>query len=93
MPITFRDEDLERHASIVGFRERNEGENIKDFRASLANYMQPIDPIEAQEIRSGLPWDKWGDADTNEVVTRNPETLCNNPMIITKVLRRRHIKQ
>lgn len=70
MPMDFPDELLEKHAKIVGFRPRNKNENIGEYREALANYMEPIDFIESQEIRNGKGWNRWDDEEGRDVVMR-----------------------
>jgi len=92
MPMDFSDEKLEIHAKIVGFRQKSGDESIADYRAALADHMQSIDPVEAQEIRCGKGWDQWASFDFDEVVKKSPETLSGNPLIISRIYGRKHEK-
>lgn len=51
-------ESLKRPAKQHGFRPQAHGESESAYRAALAAHVQPIDPVEAIEIRSGLGWDQ-----------------------------------
>lgn len=69
MPMNFPDmKALIRHAEITKFRKPNEGESEADYRTALADYVQPMDFIESQEIRNKVGWDKFSDQQNRTMV-------------------------
>jgi hypothetical protein len=54
MPMTFTDEMVVRWARMRGIKL----DPRETLRERLADATQSSDPIEAQEIRTGKPWDK-----------------------------------
>lgn len=64
MPMSFPDtKSLIRAADVHRFRQPNEGEGEKEYRAALADHVTPIDRIEGNEIRTGKGWDEWNEDD------------------------------
>lgn len=62
MPMNFPDLDSLKHrAAIQKFRQPNDGENEAQYRQAFAEYMEPIDFVEAQEIRNKVGWDRFTD--------------------------------
>jgi hypothetical protein len=60
MPMSFPDYDsLRRRAILWKFRTPNEGESEQDFRAALADFVDPHDLVESMEIRSSVGWDQF----------------------------------
>ena len=60
MPMDFPDmKALVSHAEMVKFRQPNEGESEDRYRTALADFIEPLDFIESQEIRNKTGWDKW----------------------------------
>jgi hypothetical protein len=60
MPMDFPDmKSLKHHAEILKFRQPNEGETEEQFRTALADFVEPLDFIESQEIRNKVGWNKF----------------------------------
>lgn len=68
MPMNFPDESLELTADLWKFRKRQENESLVDYRRALANHVKPKDRIESFEIRFGVGWNKWTDAQKQEML-------------------------
>ena len=60
MPRNFPDMgSLERAAETWRFRPPHDGENERDYRAALADFVLPQDSVESMEIRTGHGWDQF----------------------------------
>ena len=60
MPMDFPDyESLKQNAKMHKFRDPLEDEPEDAFRFALANHVEAVDFVEAQEIRNKVGWDKW----------------------------------
>lgn len=60
MPMNFPDlKSLIRAAEMWKFREIEPEETEDNYRNALADFVEPKDVIEAQEIRNKVGWDKW----------------------------------
>lgn len=65
MPMDFPDMDsLRRCAKCHDFRQPSNGESEDDYRAALADHVQPRDYIESLEIRNKVGWDKFSPRDS-----------------------------
>ena len=72
MPMDFPDmKSLKRAAEMWQFRQPNDGEEEKDFRLALANFVAPKDFIESEEIRNGIGWNKFSDSENAAMVLRS----------------------
>jgi hypothetical protein len=72
MPMSFPDmKSLLNAAEVWKFRAPNEGETEIAYRRALADFVQPQDLIESQEIRTGSGWDKWNEGDQREMLARS----------------------
>lgn len=90
MPMDFP--DLKSLRSSFDSKDRlpyKEGEPEAKYRERCAVYMETVwkDTVEAQEIRSGKGWDRWGDKDVDEAVKKHPDPI-SNPMLLTKMIER-----
>lgn len=71
MPMDFPDmQSLINCGEVWKFRAPNPGETEQQYRKALADFVQPQDLIESQEIRTSKGWDKWNDAENTELVVR-----------------------
>lgn len=71
MPMDFPDmKSLKYTAELHKFRQPLEGENERDYRILLADHVEKIDKIESGEIRYGVGWDKWTDAQKRDHLIR-----------------------
>lgn len=69
MPMDFPDmKSLVRHAEIVGFRKPIADEAEDVYRKALADFVQPMDFIESQEIRNKVGWNKFDDSQNRRMV-------------------------
>ena len=72
MPMDFPDMDsLKRAAKVHKFREVAEDETEAQYRAALANHVEPRDMVESMEIRSGKGWDKFNSDEKNDLLVRS----------------------
>lgn len=72
MPMSFPDiKALERAAECWKFRKPNEGETEAQYRTALADFVQPRDLIESQEIRTGKGWDQWDQSENKDMLKRS----------------------
>ncbi len=72
MPMSFPDmKALKRAAECWKFREPNDGETEADYRKALADFVQPQDFIESQEIRTSKGWDQWNDRENKDMLRRS----------------------
>ena len=72
MPMSFPDmKSLKFAAQCWKFREPNEGESEDEFRVALADFVQPKDLIESQEIRTSKGWDQWDNKDSADMLRRS----------------------
>lgn len=72
MPMNFPDvASLKWAAEAHGFRELREDEPEIAFRTALADHVQSIDPVEAEEIRCGRGWDQWTPSDVAGMLGRS----------------------
>ena len=71
MPMSFPDFDsLRNRAKLHGFREPLEDEDEATFRGLLADFVQPIDFVESNEIRNKVGWDKFTTAQNMDMLLR-----------------------
>ena len=71
MPMNFPDlESLQRAAEVWKFRQPKEDETEEQFRATLADYVQPRDYIESFEIRNKVGWDKFSEEQNKDMIRR-----------------------
>lgn len=71
MPMDFPDmKSLERHAEMTGFRKPQDGETEEQFRAKLADFIQPKDMVEAMEIRAKVGLDKFNQMQEIDLLLR-----------------------
>lgn len=71
MPMDFLDmKSLERAANVHKFRGINKGESEEEYRTHLADHVASIDFIESEEIRNGIGWDKFSEAQNNGMILR-----------------------
>lgn len=71
MPMSFPDMNSLTHAAKVWkFRVPNPGETENQYRKALADFVQPHDLIESQEIRTGKGWDQWSDGENLDMLAR-----------------------
>ena len=72
MPMDFPDmKSLKSAADVHRFRQPNDGESEDDFRAALADHVQPIDLIESLEIRNKVGWNQFTDAQNRDMLKRS----------------------
>lgn len=72
MPMDFPDmNSLKQAAEVHGFRQPNEGESEQEYRAALADHVEPRDFVESCEIRSSRGWDKFTETDTLSMLSRS----------------------
>jgi hypothetical protein len=69
MPLTFTVEILLKEGAYF-FRPKTEDESIEDYRKAYADKVQKKDVVEAHEIRTGRPWNKWTDEDKSDFTKR-----------------------
>ena len=68
MPRDFRRIlDVMRAAENWQFRFMAPGESDEKYREALADFVHPLDVIEAHEIRTGRGWDTWSATDHDEL--------------------------
>lgn len=66
MPMDFPDfESLKTHAEMYHFRPPDEGEE-----EALAQHIEPLDAIEAQEVRNKVGWDRFTPEQNLEMLKR-----------------------
>jgi hypothetical protein len=71
MPMSFPNmESLKNAAEVHKFRQPFEGETERDYRTLLADHVEKIDKIESGEIRYGVGWDEWTDAQKRDHLIR-----------------------
>lgn len=76
MPMDFLDlKSLERAAKVHGFRAIRQDETEAQYRIVLADYVEPKDFIESQEIRNKVGWHKWSDEQNRATVMRKFRSL------------------
>lgn len=85
MPMTFDDQRLLSDGEWM-FRPKREDETLEGYRRSFAEDQDAKDPVQAHEIRTGAPWDKWTDAQFAALVLRHPELARSNPMVLSWML-------
>jgi hypothetical protein len=69
MPMDFPDlRSLISAAEVHKFRKIKEGESEDDYRRALADHVQPIDYIESCEIRNKVGWDRFSQAQNQQMV-------------------------
>jgi len=72
MPMNFSDmKSLKMAARVHKFRKLDSEETEEDYREALANYVESADPIEAEEIRNKVGWDKFTDEQNEDMLRRN----------------------
>jgi len=75
-------EELKLHAQMVGVDPTLRPESVlrqKTYEACLRVHQ---DPIEALEVKTGLPWNEWGLVEMQEAVTlAGPEYAASNPLL------------
>ena len=72
MPRDFPDmKSLTRAAEVWQFRQPNEGEQERQYRQALADFVAPKDFIESEEIRNGKGWDNWNDGENAAMLGRS----------------------
>lgn len=60
MPMDFPDlKSLQMAAELWKFRPINEGESEDAYRSALADFVEPNDFVESQEIRNKVGWDRF----------------------------------
>lgn len=71
MPMDFPDmESLKRCAEAWNFRNRKQYEHEDDYRAALADFVEPKDFIESCEIRNKVGWDKFNLKQQHDMIRR-----------------------
>lgn len=71
MPMDFPDMDsLKSCAKCHDFRPPFKNESEDDYRALLANHVEPRDYIESLEIRNKVGWDKFSHAQIRDMLAR-----------------------
>ena len=71
MPMDFPNmKSLVNHAAVVKFRAPEVGESEPHYRAALAAHVEPMDFIEAQEIRNGVGWDQFSEGQNSAMLFR-----------------------
>jgi hypothetical protein len=72
MPMNFPDmKSLKMAAKVHKFRQPMEDEPEIEYRRLLAEHVRPIDLIESEEIRNGVGWDRWNDAENRGMLARS----------------------
>jgi hypothetical protein len=61
---------LQQCAECNEFRQPNEGETEDEYRAALANHVQPRDYIESLEIRNKVGWDEFSPDQNRDMLRR-----------------------
>ena len=94
MPLDFNSlQKLLNHAEMIGFRPIGEEETMAEYRKEYAKHREQDtkypDPVEAHEIRTGKGWDKWTDAEFDDFLVCYPATARHNPMVISRLARRK----
>jgi len=85
MPMTFDDQRLLSNGEWL-FRPKREDESLAEYRRAFAEDQDGKDPVQAHEIRTGAPWDKWTDVQFATLVLRHPELARSNPMVLSRML-------
>lgn len=85
MPMLFNEEVLLQYGKNM-FREKSDEESIEAYREAVADNAEKYDPVEAHEIRTATPWDKWTDEQFLELAKKSPKLLQSNPMMINRGL-------
>lgn len=71
MPMDFPNmKSLEVCARVHNFREPELDESEDGYRELLAQHVEPIDFIEAQEIRNKVGWDQFTDEQNKDMLRR-----------------------
>lgn len=71
MPMDFPDmKSLKTHAWHYKFRQPRKGETEDEYRAALADHVEPRDYIESLEIRNKVGWDKFSDEQNKDMLRR-----------------------
>ena len=71
MPMDFPDmNSLKECAKCHKFRQPNSGETEDQYRAALADHVQPRDFVESLEIRNRVGWDKFSSAQNKDMLKR-----------------------
>lgn len=71
MPMDFPDlNSLKRCAECHGFRQPDNGESEDQYRAALADHVEPRDFIESLEIRNKVGWSKWTEDQNQDMLRR-----------------------
>lgn len=82
MPMRFDLEALRLHAQMVGVDPTLQPEAVlrqKTYEACLRVHK---DPIEAVEVRTGLPWNEWGSEEQQEAIKlARSEYALSNPLL------------
>ena len=86
MPVTFDDERMVSDGAYL-FRPIRSDETLAEYRKAFANDQDREDPVQAHEIRTGKPWDEWTNDQFFDLVTRHPELITTNPMVLTRMMR------
>lgn len=94
MPMDFPDfRSLKQHAEMLNFRQPAEGETEDEFRTALADFVQPIDFIESQEIRNKVGWDKFDEGQNISMLltafsrAREKERVGDDPFLLAEYYR------
>lgn len=86
MPMTFDDDRLIQDGERM-FRPKRSDESIVEYRDAFACDQDRKDPVQAHEIRTGVPWNKWTNKQFDQLTRRHPELAVSNPMVISRMLR------
>lgn len=71
MPMDFPDmRSLKLTAKVHNFRQPFKNEDEDEYRMELADHVEKIDAIESGEIRYGVGWDEWTDAQKRDHLIR-----------------------
>lgn len=74
MPMYFPDlKSLCYAAEVHQFRQPNPHEAEPDYRKALADHVSTRDIVESEEIRNGVGWDQWKDAQKSQFLVRNTD--------------------
>jgi hypothetical protein len=72
MPMDFPDySSIKRTGEIWKFRKPHKDESEEDYRNALADYVEPKDFIESQEIRNKVGWDQWSEDQKRDMLIRS----------------------
>lgn len=82
MPVTFTDGVVDTYLKAHNL---DQGGSTEDRRRRLANYIEPLDRVEAWEIRTGRPLEEMTSLEARDLIQRYPD-LANNIGVVSRLL-------